>query len=54
MIHFPQLTTPQQPEGEELVVDKISIAFLGDEVLVKKCFDGRHHAAGRAGIAKKL
>ena len=26
----------QQPEGEELVIDEIRIAFLGDEILLKK------------------
>ena len=41
------LETPEQPEGEELIVDEIGIAFLGDEVLIKKGFDGRHHTAGR-------
>ena len=41
------LETPKQPEGKKLVVNEIGIAFLGDEVLIKKGFDGRHYTAGR-------
>ena len=41
------LETPEQPEGEELVVDEVGIALLGKKVLIKKGFDGRHYTAGR-------
>ena len=41
------LYTSEQPEGEELVVDEIGVALLGNKILIKKGFDGRHDAAGR-------
>ena len=41
--NIPQLIASQQPKGEELIIDKISITLLDDEFLVKKGLDGRHH-----------
>ena len=48
-LHLPhQLPIPsEQPEGEELVVDEVGFTILGDEILIKKSFDSRHHTAGR-------
>ena len=36
-----------QPEGEELVVDLISVFLLSDEILVEQGFECRHDAAWR-------